>query len=105
MDKGSKEAFVSATVDKLLAAAEKREEQVALSKEEMVQFKRVANSLLASKNGQYFWRTIRKMMGIKKVSTDFSPLTMAARQSLNNLNLMVEGLLDIDVKNKLNEEE
>jgi type III secretory pathway component EscU len=101
----NKDNVVFSTVEKLLQQAQKREEQLELSKEEMAQFKRVANSLLASKNGQYFWRTIRKMMGIKKVSTDFSPLTMAARQSLNNLNLMVEGLLDIDVKNKLNEEE
>ena len=104
MDRDNKE-FASSTVEKLLQQAQKREAQIELTKEEMAEFKKVANSLLASKNGMFFWRKIRKMTGIKKVSTDFNPLTMAARQSLNNLNLMVEGLLDIEVKNKLNEEE
>jgi hypothetical protein len=103
MDRGQPTA--QSTVERLLAQSEARDKQVDLSKEEWDEFKKVANNLLSSKNGIFFWRKIKRLMGINKISRDFTPLSMAARQSLNNLNLIVEGLLDNDVKNKLNEEE
>lgn len=104
-DSRSQEQVVSSTVERLLLNAVKREEQQALSKEEFAEFKKVANSVLSTRNGKFFWKYIRKLSGITKPSNNFNPVYMAARQEMQNLDIIISGLLNPDVRNQLNEEE
>ena len=96
---------VQSTVEKLLLKAAGQEKQEALSKEEFAEFKKVANAVLASRNGKFFWKIIRKLSGITKPSSNFNPVAMAARQEMQNLDIIITGLLNADVRNQLNEEE
>lgn len=100
-----KQEQVHSTVEKLLLKAAGQDEQVKLSKEEFAEFKKVANNVLSSRNGKFFWKMIRKLSGITKPSSNFNPVAMAARQEMQNLDIIITGLLNADVRNKLNEEE
>ena len=94
----------SSTVERLLAKAEDRQKQEELTKEELKDFQRAINSILASKNGKLFWKISRKIMKVDKVSNDFTPINMAVEKAYLNYHNFVMRYLDKDIRAELLQE-
>jgi hypothetical protein len=91
----------SSTVERLLAKADERQRQEELTKEELKEFQRAANSILSSKDGKLFWKISRKIMKVDKVSNDFTPINMAVEKAYLNYHNFVMKFLDPEIRAEL----
>lgn len=99
-----KKLVPSSTVEKLQQLAQERKDNLELSKEEMREFKKAANSILSSKNGKLFWKMSKRIMKIDAIDQDFSPVNMAVSKAYRNYYNFIMQMLNPDVRMELDRE-
>ena len=99
-----KKLVPSSTVEKLQQLAQERKDNLELTKEEMRDFKKVINSMMASKNGRFFWKMSKKIMRIDTIDHDYTPINMAVSKAYRNYYNFIMQMLDADVRIELDRE-